>query len=230
MQFIPLIADTGFHVVTFTGQDNGADSLESTVSIVLAVYYTPAPPPVITGDTMASEGQGVVLNAGSGYDDYIWTNGYFGPTVLVGPGSYMCLATSGNCRLASNEITIYGVPNPEPDITGQLFSCGGIPATLGTDRGLPPIPLVQWKYSRWHHGGHRFLLRHHDRCQWMLRQLGHGERGQHGKQAGSSIGSNSPSSVLPPSSVTYYDISTIDGSTIVSSSWYIDSVPVAGSD
>ncbi len=229
VQFIPLLADTGFHVVTFTGQDNGADSLESTVSIVLAVYYTPAPPPVITGDTIACEGQGVVLNAGSGYDDYIWTNGYFGPTVLVGPGSYMCLATSGNCRLASNEITIYGVPNPEPDITGQLFSCGGTPATLGTDEDYPQY---QWSNGSTADGitvgtGSYFVtVTDANGCSANSDTV----NVVSANDPVASIGSNSPSNVFPPSSVTYYDISTIDGSTIVSSSWYIDSVPVAGSD
>ena len=47
VQFIPAIGDTGYHVVTFTGQDNGQDSLESTVSIVLAIYYTPEIPPTM---------------------------------------------------------------------------------------------------------------------------------------------------------------------------------------
>jgi gliding motility-associated-like protein len=229
VQFIPLLADTGFHVVTFTGQDNGADSLESTVSIVLAVYYTPAPPPVITGDTIACEGQGVVLNAGSGYDDYIWTNGYFGPTVLVGPGSYMCLATSGNCRLASNQITVYGVPNPEPDITGQLFSCGGTPATLGTDEDYPQY--------LWSNGSTADVITVGTGSYFVTVTDANGCFANSdtvnvvsANDPAAGIGSNSPSSVFPPSSVTYYDISTIDGSTIVNSSWYIDSVPVAGSD
>ncbi|MBP7515396.1 MAG: gliding motility-associated C-terminal domain-containing protein [Flavobacteriales bacterium] len=220
VQFIPTIADTGFHVVTFTGQDNGADSLESTVSIVLAVYYTPAPPPIITGDTIACEGQGVVLTAGGGYDDYIWTNGYFGPSILVGPGSYMCLATSGNCRLASNEITVYGLPNPDPDITGTLFSCGGIPATLGTDE--------DYAQYLWSNGGTDenitvgtgdYFVTVTDDNGCFANSDTVSVLSANDPQAG--ISSDSPSSVFPGAIVVFTNTSTIDGGTIVSVIWTI---------
>lgn len=229
VQFIPQIADTGYHVVTFTGQDNGQDSLTSTVSIVLAVYYTPAPPPVIAGDTLSCEGQGVVLSAGSGYENYVWSNGYNGPVVLVGEGTYMCIATSGNCRLASNLITVYEVPNPDPVITGQLFSCGGTPATLGTTE-----QYAQYAWSNGEAGsnitvgtGSYFVTVTDD----------------NGCAANSDtvnvLSANDPvaiitgctSTVFPPSEVTFYSASTIDGGTIVDADWTInDTVPVVGSD
>jgi gliding motility-associated-like protein len=222
VQFIPLLADTGFHIVTFTGQDNGADSLESTVSIVLAVYYTPAPPPVITGDTLACEGQGVVLSAGGGYDDYIWTNGYNGPVVLVGPGSYMCLATSGNCRLASNQITVYPVPNPEPDITGDLFSCGGQPATLGTDEDY-----VQYLWSNGSTddgitvGTGSYFVTVTDDNGCFANSDTVDVLSANDPAAG--IASDSPPGVFPGSTVVFTNTSTIDGGTIVSIVWSIDS-------
>ena len=225
VQFIPLISDTGFHVVTFTGQDNGADSLESTVSIVLAVYYTPAPPPVITGDTLACEGQGVVLTAGGGYDDYIWTNGFNGPTILVGPGSYMCLATSGNCRLASNEITVYEVPNPEPDVTGQLFSCGGLPATLGTDEDYAEY---LWSNGSTDDGvtvgtGSYFVtvtdangcFANSDTVNVVS-----------ANDPVCGIDSDSDQGVFPGTTVVFTSTSTVDGSTIASTDWSLDGTSV----
>ena len=225
VQFIPLISDTGFHVVTFTGQDNGADSLESTVSIVLAVYYTPAPPPVITGDTLACEGQGVALTAGGGYDDYIWTNGFNGPTILVGPGSYMCLATSGNCRLASNEITVYEVPNPEPDVTGQLFSCGGLPATLGTDEDYAEY---LWSNGSTDDGvtvgtGSYFVtvtdangcFANSDTVNVVS-----------ANDPVCGIDSDSDQGVFPGTTVVFTSTSTVDGSTIASTDWSLDGTSV----
>lgn len=222
VQFIPLISDTGFHVVTFTGQDNGTDSLESTVSIVLAVYYTPAPPPVITGDTLACEGQGVVLSAGGGYDDYIWTNGFNGPTILVGPGSYMCLATSGNCRLASNQITVYEVPNPEPEIAGQLFSCGGLPATLVTDEDF-----AQYLWSNGSTsdgvtvGTGSYFVTVTDVNGCFANSDTVNVVSANDPICG--IDSDSDQGVFPGTTIVFTSTSTIDGSTIVSTVWSIDS-------
>lgn len=222
VQFIPLISDTGFHVVTFTGQDNGTDSLESTVSIVLVVYYTPAEPPVITGDTIACEGQGVVLTAGPGFDDYIWTNGFFGPVVLVGPGTYLCLATSGNCRLASNQITVYEAPNPEPDITGTLFSCGGLPATLGTDEDY-----AQYLWSNGSTddgitvGTGSYFVTATDASGCFANSDTVNVVSANDPVCG--ISSDSQSGVFPGATIEFTSTSTIDGSTIVSTVWSIDS-------
>lgn len=225
VQFIPLISDTGFHVVTFTGQDNGADSLESTVSIVLAVYYTPAPPPTIIGDTVACEGQGVVLTAGGGYDDYIWTNGFNGPTILVGAGSYMCLATSGNCRLASNQITVTEVPNPEPTITGQLFSCGGTPATLGTDE--------DYQQYLWSNGSTddgvtvgtgSYFVTVTDANGCFANSDTVNVVSANDPVCG--ITSDSEPGVFPGATIVFTSTSTVDGSTIVSTVWSMDSAVV----
>jgi len=230
VQFIPQIADTGYHVVTFTGQDNGEDSLTSTVTIVLAVYYTPAPPPVITGDTLSCEDQGVVLSAGSGYEDYVWSNGYNGPVVLVGPGTYMCIATSGNCRLASNTITVYEVPNPDPVITGApLFSCGGTPATLGTTENYPTY--------QWSNGSDASSVTVGTGSYFVTVTDANGCSAN--SDTVSVLSANDPvaiitgcsGSVFPPSDVTLYSASTIDGGVITDENWTInDSIPVAGSD
>lgn len=131
-QFVPTIEDVGFHTITYTATDNGEPSLTTTVNIVIEVTYTPVPPPVITGDTVACEGQGTLITAQEGFDEYLWNNGYNGPVVLVGPGTYQVYATAGPCRLASNTITITGAPTPHPTIQGVLFNCGGEPAVLST--------------------------------------------------------------------------------------------------
>lgn len=141
-QFIPGIADVGFHTITYTASDNGEPALTSTVTIVIEVSFTPAIPPTITGDTITCADQGVVLTASAGYDEYLWNNGYFGNTVLVGPGTYIVEATSGPCRLASNTIVVHEAPAVGvPVIDGVLFNCGGQPALLSTTQ---PYAHYQW--------------------------------------------------------------------------------------
>ena len=72
LQFVPTVADTGYHTITYTATDDGVPALTSTVSVVFQVFYTPAPPPLITGDTIACAGQGVLLTATGGYENYEW--------------------------------------------------------------------------------------------------------------------------------------------------------------
>ncbi len=133
LQFIPTIPDTGLHVITYTATDNAGQPLTATVSVVIRVFYVEAPPPTISGDSVACAAQGVVLTASGGYENYQWSNGWNGETILVGPGTYYVEASTGACILVSNYITVTEAPNPTPVITGVLFNCGGQPAVLGTD-------------------------------------------------------------------------------------------------
>jgi gliding motility-associated-like protein len=222
VQFIPQIADTGFHVVTFTAQDNGADSLTSTVTIVLAIYYTPDIPPAIVGSAEACEGVGSVISATPGYEAYYWSNGFNGPTILVGPGTYYCLATTGNCRLASNFITVTEVPNPEPDITGPLFSCGGLPVTLGVDDAYD---VYQWSTGSTDPnitvGSGQYVVTVTDTngCVGASAPV----NVSIANDPGAFFVSDSPITVFPGTTVTYTDQSTVQGSTITGYSWYVDS-------
>lgn len=132
LQFIPTVADTGLHVITYTATDDGVPALTSTVSVVIRVFYVAAPPPIISGDTIACPGQGVLLTSTGGYEHYSWSNGWNDSIVLVGPGTYYVEASTGACILVSNSITVHGAPAPSPVIDGVLFNCGGEPATLST--------------------------------------------------------------------------------------------------
>ncbi len=224
VQFIPQIGDTGFHAVTFTAQDNGADSLTSTVTIILAVYYTPDIPPAIEGSAEACEGVGSVITATPGYDAYYWSNGFNGPTILVGPGTYYCLATSGNCRLASNFITVTEVPNPEPDITGPLFSCGGLPVTLGVD---DPYVSYQWSNGSTDPnitvgtGQYVVTVTDTNGCVGSATPV----NVLTANDPAAFFDSDNASTVFPGTTVTYTDQSSVQGSTITSYAWAIDGAP-----
>lgn len=132
LTFIPVIADEGFHTITYSATDNGVPNLTTLVPVVIHVFYTPAPPPVITGDTVSCPGMGTVLTATGGYENYDWSNGYNGAVVLVGPGTYYVQASTGSCILVSNTITVVEGTTPEPVIDGVLYNCGGEPAHLNT--------------------------------------------------------------------------------------------------
>jgi gliding motility-associated-like protein len=228
VQFIPQIADTGFHVVTFTAQDNGADSLISTVTIVLAVYYTPDPPPTIEGNAEACEGVGSVISASPGYENYYWSNGFNGPTILVGPGTYYCLATSGNCRLASNFITVTEIPNPEPDITGPLFSCGGLPVTLGVNNAFD---AYQWSNGSTDPnitvgtGQYVVTVTDTNGCVGTATPV----NVLTANDPAAFFQSSDASTVFPGTTVTYTDQSSVQGSTITSYAWAINGEPAGNS-
>lgn len=132
LQFIPTVADTGLHVITYTATDDGAPALTSEVSVVIRVFYVEADPPIITGDTIACPGQGVLLTSTGGYENYNWSNGWNDSIVLVGPGTYFVQASTGACILVSNTIVVHEAPAPSPVIDGVLFNCGGEPAVLST--------------------------------------------------------------------------------------------------
>lgn len=141
LQFIPQQPDEGYHTLTYTATDDGDPPLTSTVTAVFHITYVPAPPPVITGDSVACSGQGVVLTATGGYEEYTWANGFEGPSILVGPGTYYVEASTGACILVSNSITVTEGIAPVPVIDGVLYNCGGEPAVLSTSE---PFDAYAW--------------------------------------------------------------------------------------
>lgn len=129
---IPTDDQLGYNTMVFTGTDNGSPNLSQITTVVVNVIPSPGAPPVISGDSVACVGQGVVLTATAGFEDYYWSNGFNGASVLVGPGTYYVQGGTGGCTLVSNSIIVTEAPTPTPVIDGVLFNCGGEPATLST--------------------------------------------------------------------------------------------------
>lgn len=130
---IPTDGQLGYNTITFTGTDDGTPPLSQETIVVLNVIPSPGDPPVITGNPIACAGFGTTLSASGDYDDYVWSNGWNGETVLVEPGTYYVEGGTGGCLLVSDPFIVTEAPTPSPVIEGVLFNCGGDPAVLTTD-------------------------------------------------------------------------------------------------
>lgn len=210
----------GMYQVSFEGTDNGTPPLTSTLLINIEVFSSPPSVPVITGDLIACDGGGTVLSAADTvFTDYVWSNGYNGSQVLVGPGTYTVSAGEGTCLLTSDPVTITAVPSPDPVIQGVLFNCGGEPATLSTTQ-----PYAGYA---WSNGGQESTI-----------SVGTGsytvtvtnDEGCQGTSAAVDVlSANSPSAaflgnpdgpVFPGTTVEYTDQSNGNGGNIIT--WYWD--------
>lgn len=225
-QFVPTVEDVGFHTITYTATDNGNPSLTTTVSIVIEVTYTPVPPPIITGDTIACEGQGVVLTAQAGFETYLWNNMYNGPVILVGPGTYQVYATAGFCRLASNTITVTGAPTPHPVIDGVLFNCGGNPAVLSTTE-----PYAAYNWSNGSHdptvsvgtGTYSVSVTNDQGCSGTSPSVNVNSA----NSPDAMFSSDPAGEVFPGTTVVYTSTTNPNGTTIVSWVWTFDTLGTA---
>lgn len=123
-QFAPIAGEEGFHTITYSGTDNGAPALTSTVDIVVQVV--PGPPvPEITGPNLVCAGDQVVLTANPpGAGTFNWSNNTSGPTITVGPGTYTVSMSQGGCAVTSAPFTVALAPDPAiPQITGPTSTC-----------------------------------------------------------------------------------------------------------
>ena len=116
----------GTHFVTVSSF--GCIAVDShTVSII------PVPIPIITGDTAYCAGSGALLNAGPGFDSYLWNSSPSRSTQIVSLtqfGSFTVTVTLNGCSATSLPFTVVENPLPTPIITGDLNYC--LNDSLGT--------------------------------------------------------------------------------------------------
>lgn len=221
--FVPGDADIGIHTLTLTGTDNGTPPLSQSATVTIQVIPSPGDPPVVTGDTTVCPDAGSVLTVAGNYDTYVWNNGYNGSTVLVGPGTYFVEGSNAGCALVSNTVVITETPLPQPVVNGAAFSCGGQPSTLTTDQ--------QYVSYAWSNGSTA-----------PSTTVGTGSYNVTVTDANGCVGTSAsvdvvsandpvavitadqPINVFPGTGVVFSSASTIDGSTITSYSWMLDSV------
>ncbi len=110
-------------------------NLCTATSDTVNILFKPNPNPVITPDrnTNLCVGETVILNAGTGYNSYLWFNngiatGQTTQTISVTtPGTYTVTVDSNGCSTTSNPIvvTVRQIPQATISVTGPLTFCEG---------------------------------------------------------------------------------------------------------
>ncbi len=111
---------TGSYTVTVTDASGCSESASFTIA-------GPTTPQVaISGPINACEGTVVDLEANSGFDTYIWSNGATTSSIAVQQSStYAVTVTDVNGCTASAGVVFQSLPLPDPNITGPSSICGG---------------------------------------------------------------------------------------------------------
>jgi gliding motility-associated-like protein len=100
------------------------------------VDQAPAPTPVITGDLGICTNGTATLDAGGPYTAYIWSDGGSAQFNTVdAPGTYTVTITDLNGCVGEGDVTVFPVPDPEPNIIGDLDICPGETTTLDAGNG-----------------------------------------------------------------------------------------------
>ena len=97
------ISETGSYSAYVTdtlGCDGYSDTIMVTIQNLADVVIIADGPPEIC------EGQSLTLDAGSGYDTYLWSNGDATQTTTVAEGDYWVTGTLGGCSFASDTFTV----------------------------------------------------------------------------------------------------------------------------
>lgn len=85
------------------------------------------PVPLPGASFMVCPGAQKTLDAGAGYDTYLWSNGATTRTIAVGPGIYSVTVTKDGCAASSAQVTVgyYTVVTPTISASGATSFCAG---------------------------------------------------------------------------------------------------------
>ncbi len=132
--FIGDTSNVGVNIVTFTAYDNGTPADTISFDYIIIVDTMPMIP-VITGDTTYCQGNSVLLNAGAGFDTYLWSNGDTTQTSSVTQGSYTVQASIGGCSFTTPPYVVAEFALPTINITGDSIVCPGDTLLLNATSG-----------------------------------------------------------------------------------------------
>lgn len=142
-QSIPALNE-GEYWVTVT-----LDGCVTTDTVQLSNY--PAPEISLNQDTaLCSPNQTVVLNAGDGFNSYLWNTGASSQSITVGPGSYFVTVTNDfDCSSASTDSVLVSISAPVANFTSVPDSIGLVGQTYQfTDASLSGVgQIISWSWS-----------------------------------------------------------------------------------
>jgi hypothetical protein len=126
------VTDPGIFTVLATDA-NGCESQES-----FSVIEVPALTPTISGDLTICPGASTVLTTPGSYVSYSWSTGGNGSQTTVSSPGPVTLTVVGSTGCAGQVTTnVVGVPNPTPQIQGDLILCTGESSTLSLTQAYP---------------------------------------------------------------------------------------------
>ncbi|MFT7450527.1 MAG: hypothetical protein ACI9VN_001244, partial [Patescibacteria group bacterium] len=93
--------------------------------------------PVITGNLEYCVGGSTVLDAGTGFDSYLWTDSSIGQTFdVTGPGDYAVTVTDGSGCSGETLVSVLENNLPSLTISGNIPICTGAEITLNAGNGF----------------------------------------------------------------------------------------------
>ncbi|HRC32872.1 MAG TPA: choice-of-anchor L domain-containing protein [Bacteroidia bacterium] len=123
-------AASGTYTVTVTD----ANGCTGTTSVLMTI--NPNPTPTITGPTNICAGSSANLNAGAGFNGYVWSNGVTTQIQNFNlPGTYTVTVTDANGCSGTTTTVLNVVSNPTPSISGLSTVCSGAAANIDAGGG-----------------------------------------------------------------------------------------------
>jgi hypothetical protein len=124
------VSQPGTYMVTVT--DLGGCIGDGEVTVV----ENPLPSPQIEGILQFCAQDATLLDAGSGYESYLWTENQTTQTITVtSPGSFAVTVTDSNGCSNSDLVFVAELPLPDIEITGQDYFCEGETTLLNVTPG-----------------------------------------------------------------------------------------------
>jgi hypothetical protein len=128
--FNPIAAGSGEHVITYTFTSGNGCSNSTTQTVAVNALIQP----VISanGPLVFCEGSSVTLDAGSGYNQYIWSNNQVGQLITVSEAGIYRVTVSDDQGCEATSATVQVVVNSAPvvDLGPDLTICSGSFGTL----------------------------------------------------------------------------------------------------
>ncbi|MEQ9187668.1 MAG: T9SS type A sorting domain-containing protein [Cryomorphaceae bacterium] len=114
------ISDLGPGTYYVTTTSSQGDTAFDTVTIV----EPPIPAFTLLADTFLCDGSAIILDAGDGWDSYMWNNGTNGQTTLVTSGGYFtCTVTDTNGCPAVDSMLVVESQTPVVDLGADTIIC-----------------------------------------------------------------------------------------------------------
>ena len=110
----------------------------STSSNVVTVNTVSCPTPLPGSNFSVCPGRNKTLDAGDGYDSYLWSTGASTRTISAGPGTYTVTVSKDGCYATSAPVTVsyFTVTTPTITVSGPLQFCQGGSVTLSSSEAI----------------------------------------------------------------------------------------------